>query len=295
MEQQKIFLELSPPPRRISQTVLEKNLAKISDALSKIPNISHINIPEVIEENRSGAPLYRNMDSREFGKILFSKFQIPIVVNKVTPHLASIEELSNWVSESINTYGISSFVFVGGSHGHKDYPGPTVIEANKFARSLDGVSFGNISIPGRASEAERLHSKTKYGCKFFTTQILFESLGTKKLLAEYDAICKSENLLPAEFYLGFAPLANDFDLDFCKWLGVDVPKEVDFKLRESRDEIGNASISIASEILSDILDFAKTNRISVPISINVEPLSLVNIDLGIKMANTLQSKLEQSN
>ncbi|MEK6843373.1 MAG: hypothetical protein AABY04_02705 [Candidatus Micrarchaeota archaeon] len=114
MEQQKIFLELSPPPRRISQTVLEKNLAKISDALSKIPNISHINIPEVIEENRSGAPLYRNMDSREFGKILFSKFQIPIVVNKVTPHLASIEELSNWVSESINTYGISSFVFVGG-------------------------------------------------------------------------------------------------------------------------------------------------------------------------------------
>ncbi|MBI5225106.1 hypothetical protein HY989_04520 [Candidatus Micrarchaeota archaeon] len=289
--QQKIFLELSPPPRRVSQAVLEKNLAKIESAVSKIPNISHINIPEVIEENRQGAPLYRNMDSREFGKILFSKFQIPIIVNKVTPHLSSIDELGNWVSESINTYGISSFVFVGGSHGHKDYPGPTVIEANKLAKSIENVTFGNISIPGRASEAQRLHSKTKYGCKFFTTQILFEAQSTKNLLAQYDAICKSENMPPSEFYLGFAPLANDFDLDFCKWLGVDVPKEVDLRLRESGEAIGETSIAIASQILADVLEFAKTNKISVPISINVEPLSLVNIDLGIKMANALQAEL----
>ena len=161
------------------------------------------------------------------------------------------------------------------------YPGPSVTEANSIA-DKKGVNFGNIFIPNRPEEAERLLSKTKSGCNFFTSQVLFESDSALKVIDGYMRKCKANSLQPSKFYLSFAPVSNEEDITFIKWLGAEISKKTESRLKTA-EKIRQESISIILELIEKILNSNKKNS-NAEIGLNIEYVMLHNLELAKELA-----------
>jgi len=287
------MLEVTPPARRTSAEYLSKVTTNISELIDQVNCVDFINIPEIIEENRTGMPLYKNLDPRIFGSILYEKTRKEIIVNKVTVHLKSLTDLNSWLKDAIGIYKLRHLVFVGGNSSAISYNGPGVIDANSLAKNL-GFIVGNIAIPDRKNEFEKLIVKTSNNCSFFTTQIILQTEKIKQTLKIYDFLCKSLRIKPAVFFLSFAPVYDEQDLYLLKWLGAHVPEAIESRLRNSSN-IGYASIELAKELFSDIVSFVLENNISVPISLNVESVSYHNLPLVKEIIMQGKEVLERLN
>jgi len=68
------------------------------------------------------------------------------------------------------------------------------------------IKFGNIFIPNRPEEAERLFAKTKSGCSLFTSQVLFEHDKAAHAINAYLKKCRQHKLNPIKFYLSLMNL-----------------------------------------------------------------------------------------
>lgn len=295
MQSNKIALEVTSPSIRSSEEAIKNSVEKISAAVKKLGNIDYINIPEIIEENHEGKPYYRNIDPREFGRLLHEKTGKEIIVNKVVAHLPS-KEFETWLTESISKFNLTNFVFVGVGSDHKKYPGIFVTDANKATAKVaqltnKNLHTGNITIPSRNNEVQKIIEKTASGCNFFTTQILYESSGIKKLLHDYDKECKNKSTKPATIFLSFAPAASKQDIEFFKWLGVEFTLEIENRLLQAGDEeIGHVSVKIIREIYSEIIEYREKNNIHVPISLNIEAIFLQNLELAAELIKSLKQK-----
>lgn len=274
---QKIMYEVVPPSRRSSEQYREKVISSLADSMSRMKSVSMLDIPEIVEENYCGKPYHRNLDNREFASILKKRIGREIVINKVVPHFSSKPKFEEWVDETIKNYEIDKFVFVGGTF-KMEYPGPTVLEANKLAHSK-GLMFGNIAIPTRPNEAANLAAKTDAGCSFFTTQILFEPEKISNVIKEYAEECRKQNLKPAKFYLSFSPISDIEDVEFFEWLGVYIDEKTKLRLMHA-DNAGQESVKIVQETYSKIISHA--DRL-VPIGANIEQVTLHNLQLSEKL------------
>lgn len=273
------MLEIAPPPRRATRETVEKLVEKIS-AVTNSTKVDYVNLPEIIAENFQGKPLYKNVDCAEFAKIVHTATGKKIVVNKVVAHL-NASEFSQWVKKTLEQE-ITEIVLVGSASNIVSYPGISVIEANAIAHKL-GVIIGNISIPNRENEAQRLVQKTKAGCSFFTTQVLFEVQTMKNVLKEYSSLCASENLKPAAFFLSFAPASDAIDLDYLKWLGGVVPEKTEAQLSKNYKE---ESVKLAIELYKDMHDYVDANHLNIELALNVEPIASHNLPLAQQILNS---------
>jgi 5,10-methylenetetrahydrofolate reductase len=181
-------------------------------------------------------------------------------------------------------------VLVGGSSPSAAYPGPTVLEANAAARSLGFTEVGNIAIPEREGEAERAIEKTKAGCTFFTTQVVFDAEKTCGFLEGYAKKCRETGLRPCTVFLSFAPASGAFDISFLRWLGASIPRPVEERLQEM-PRTGDESVKVAREVLSEILEHASRHAQTVPLALNVEPVSMRNMPYAKRMISELGGKI----
>jgi len=275
---QDIIFEVIPPAKTASDSYRNKIADIIMNSVGEMKNVSTLNIPEIAEENHKGEPYYRNYDNRKFGLLLKERCKKEIIVNSVASYHNSKEKFEEWLDESITSYGLKNYVFVGPKIGSIRYPGPSVLEANSIAKGKK-VNFGNIFIPERKNEADRLVSKTKSGCKFFTSQILFEPDTAIRALQEYSIQCAEHELRPAKVFLSFSPLSIPEDVSFVKWLGADISKRAEIRLLSSQN-IGEESVRIILSGLHKILDFADDGKIKVPLGLNIEYVLLHNLELA---------------
>lgn len=288
-----IFFEAIPPPRRASPAFLEDHLTRLVENLRLLPRLSAVNIPEIVDENHLGRPFYRTHDPRAFSRMVRDRIDVEVVVNKVVVHLPSHGEFLRWTKETVTEYGLRNLVLVGGSSHIRSYPGPNVLEAAGIVSHLfhadrvdDGLS-GCVTIPSRPREAERLFTKTLTGSFFATTQILYDADGIKRLLREYDRLCRRFDVEPATILLSFAPLHDSGDLEFVRWLGIDVPEGVEERVLADGRDTDDASIRFAMRLYRDILAFARKNRIRIPLGVNVEEVSRHNMDAAMKLARRI--------
>ena len=273
-----ILFEIVPPSKMSSEKYKEKMIQSILDSpILSVKNLTSINIPEITDENWQGKPYYRNTDTFKFTKDMRSHTTKNIIVNKVVVHCDGFQGFKQWLQEAISQHDIKSFIFVGPNSTKHSYPGPTVLEANKFASQIDGISIGNILIPSREGEAQRMLKKTLSGATFFTTQILFESERIKSVLSEYSELCKSENIKPAKVFLSFCPISKGSDIEFLRWLGVEMPQELESDLLSDEEAVVSKSIDAAKGVWKNVSNFIDTN-IQVPVGINVEEIFLHNLD-----------------
>ena len=274
----KIMFEVVPPMRKASPSYFEKVINGIIEIIDGMDSVKILNIPEIVDENYCGMPYYRNIDNREFGKLLREKCHKEILINKVVVHFNPKDHFNEWLDETINDFGIRHLVLVGGTFPVK-YPGPTVLEANKLA-SGKNISLGNIVIPTRQNESDNLIRKTQSGCSFFTSQVLFEPETTIKMVKDYSLKCKELKLKPSTIFLSFSPLSDSADIDFLKWLGAYMDEATEKRLRKSTD-MGKESLDICTESYLKIAHICKECK--VPCKPNIEQITFHNLDLSRKM------------
>src|SRR5256886_1592332 len=211
-----LVLEVVPPSRRASERAVSNLVDRVRDAVDSSGRLDGLNLPQVLEENHQGQPFLRNMDPRDFVQRLGSDLGVDPIVNNVVAHVSSGPAFRRWIAESLDRFGLRSFVLVGGTNSRIRYPGPTVLEANQILRSVaeghEDVALGNITIPDRENEVDRLVEKTQAGGHFFTTQLAFAAAPMATALRGYGKRLAALSRKPSAEVLLLPLLADIADL-----------------------------------------------------------------------------------
>jgi len=283
-----VVYEILPP--REKDGTLNSYAANISSLLSQT-HIDAINIPEVRDEVARGERPIKNQlraEPREFGKLLQDIVGIESIVNRVVVH-QNLEKEMRWFEETYHNYEIENLITVGGESREIKYPGPSVNEALETIKQNEKLDIlcGGISIPSREKESLRLIEKSSYGSEFFTTQVLYDSSKIIKMISHYQKRCNEMSTFPRRLLLSFAPVSSGKNIDFLKWLGVDIPNETEKKLRDDSQKMSDRSMQITVDILNDTLKYLNDNKIVVPIGLNVEHIMSYNFQASIEMLQEL--------
>ena len=277
------------PPRQKDGT-LNSYAENISSLLSQT-HIDAINIPEVRDEVARGERPVKNQiraEPREFGKLLQDIVGIEAIVNRVVVH-QELEKEMEWFEETYTNFEIENLITVGGESRKIKYPGPSVNRALKAIKDNSKLNIlcGGISIPSREKESLNLIEKSTNGSEFFTTQVLYDSSKIIKMISHYQKRCYEQNTFPRRLLLSFAPVSSKKNIDFLKWLGVEIPSETESFLNENEKNMVERSMEISVGVLEETLSFLNENKIVVPIGLNVEHIMSYNFQSSIEMLQEL--------
>ena len=87
--------------------------------------------------------------------------------------------------------------------------------------------------------------------------------------------------------LSFAPVSSKKNIDFLKWLGVEIPVGTESFLNQNEKNMVERSMEISVGVLKDTLSFLNENKIVVPIGLNVEHIMSYNFQSSIEMLQEL--------
>ena len=280
------------PPREKDGT-LNSYAETISSLLSQT-HIDAINIPEVHDEiGRGDRPVtnQKRGEPREFGMLLQDIVGIEAIINRVVVH-EPYEEQMRWIEETNTTYEIENMIIVGGESSKVDYPGPTVNEmlqtiARGYNSNGGDIFCGGIAIPSRKKESRNLIKKSEHGSEFFTTQVLYDSENIIKMINNYQSRCNELDTFPRRILLSFAPVSSQKNIEFLKWLGVEIPDDTERYLKGRPGSMTERSLDVAVEVLNEILDFITVNNLKVPVGLNVEHIMSYNFQSSVEMLQEL--------
>lgn len=274
------FFEVVPPAAEKPEA-LDAMLAEVG----KVRHLADaINLPDIRDESR-GAPrksrYVPRVEPRVLGSRIHRELGVEVVANRCVVYEA---DQASWFKETHEKYGINTLVLVGGESSKLSYPGPSVLEAAKAVPAGIPMSIGGISIPSRLNEADRIRRKTEAGLVFFTTQVLFDSNDIVWLIQRL-------NGLEARIFLSFAPVTQRQDLEFLRWLGADVPRDLDRFLLGTPEGAADAeaclarSLDLTQRILMDVFDNLPPDP--PPIGLNVEHINRRNFAPAVRMLERL--------
>ncbi|MFZ0892535.1 MAG: hypothetical protein WB778_09430 [Thermoplasmata archaeon] len=289
-----LLFEPVPQGSRVNPARAEHHFESLVQLIQNVPRVDAVIIPELVDENHDGQPYYRSGDIRAFGQKIQERTGREAIVNKVVAHLPDLDSVGAWAEETVRR-GLKHAILVGGSSRYIPYPGPSVIEADARCRSVlqgAGGSLGNIAIPQRAGEAHRMLAKVRAGATYFTTQIVFDSESVLKMLHDYDLLCRQSGLKPATVLLSLAPIGDETDAEFIRWLGGDFPEEAERSILEGEEsEAGARSIKHALGIWSKLCEGVRSQEITIPLGVNVEQLSQRNLPNAAAMLSAFAREL----
>jgi hypothetical protein len=292
-----LLFEPVPPTVRASPVRSGLQIEELVRQLRGVARLDAVNVPELVDENHDGRPYYRTGDVRGYARTLADQSGRDAIVNKVVAHLTSDAELALWVRGSVAA-GLRHLVLVGGSSRYIPYPGPPVLEADRIAQALVGPAgglLGNIAIPQRTGEASRMLAKTRAGAGFFTTQILFDAEATVRLLREYQERCRAASLVPAAVLLSFAPIADETDAEFVRWLGADIPESAEQAiLNGSEGGAASRSVHRALEVWAGVRTARDAEAWTVPIGVNVEQISQRHLASAVEMLRAFAVRIDDA-
>ncbi len=283
-----VLLELIPVHRRAS----EKSVSSFFDryvlqALDRL-EINGFNIPEIVDENFRGEPFYRYMDPRDFARVVRENGGAQeCVVSKVVVHCrGGRPELEEWAEATLRDYGIRNVVAVGAYLPDFDYPGPSVLEANEVLKSV-GLTCGNVMIPEREGESQRMLAKTEAGTDFFTTQAIFSVDRFIQVLEKYYALCDERSLPCAAVLASFTPVSEEYDIEYIRWLGANIEPATERGLMVNGEEgLAAASIELAVKNWRRIRSALEKHE-GASVGLNIEYIHRHNFEATMEMGSRL--------
>lgn len=285
-----LLFEPVPPSSRTSEGRLDAYVQNVVGLLSSHPRVDAFVVPELVSENHNGEPHYRSGDVRAFASQVSHASGCESILNKVVAHLHSTSELEGWC-RGVLAEGIRNVMFIGGTSRYIPYPGPSVAHANAamlpLVRKSAGL-IGNVLIPHREHEGYRMLTKTRSGASFFTTQILFEPESIVDLLHEYGRLCWAYEVTPATVVLSLAPVADEEDLEFVRWLGAEVPERVERRLVS---EDGSASVDEAISTWRAVVESTHARKVDVPLGVNVEVVSPRHFSVAVHLLGAIEREI----
>jgi len=280
----KIMLEPAQPmvsyelisPRTEVPEELESQIALVREIAG---SVHAINVPEIRTESRPGDQRKRfpeRIEPRIFAQQIQAAAPVAAVVNRITVR-QPWEAQRQWLREAYQQFGIRHLILVGAESHRTQHPGPSVSEMADMV-SQEGLELllGGITIPSRSREVERIRQKYEHGLRFFSSQVLLDSNDIVDLI-------QGLNGLDVRIFLSFAPIYSLRDLEFMRWLGVDIPQNIPWTIAQS-DASGAAaerSIALALKILTDVFDNLPAHPPAL--GINVESVIRRNLALSRRM------------
>jgi len=271
------------PPAADQPEAIDESLAELKRVR---PFVDGVNLPEIYDEDRGTERTSKfepRVEPRVFGSRIQRELGADVVLNRVVVHDPKPEI---WFRETCLERSLRNIVLVGGESAKLRYPGPNVMEAAALVRR-EGlpITLGGITIPSRKSESDRIRFKVRSGLEFFTSQILFDSNDVVWLVQRL-------NGLQARVFLSFAPVSHRRDLQFLRWLGVDIPQNLDRFLLGSEEGAAapaatclERSLDLAQRILMDVFDNLPPDP--PPLGLNIEHINRRNFSPAIRMLDRL--------
>ncbi|MFZ0961527.1 MAG: hypothetical protein WAO35_11540 [Terriglobia bacterium] len=271
------------PPAAAKPEALESSLHELAQLRGRV---DAINIPEIHDEDRPGertSKFIARVEPRVLGARIKRELAIDVVINRVTVHDAEPER---WFRETCGAWDIPNWVLVGGESPEIRYPGPNPAEAAQLVKSLGiPATLGGITIPSRVNEPDRIRAKHAQGVDFFTSQVMFDSNDLVWLIQRLNGV-------DARVFISFAPVSHRRDLEFLRWLGVDIPRDLDrFLLGSEQGDAAPAdvclerSLNLAQRILMDVFDNLPPDP--PPIGLNIEHINRRNFAPALAMLERL--------
>ena len=286
-----VAYEILPP---LEKDGTLNSYAEIISSLLSQTHIDAINIPEVHDESGRGDRPVTNQkrgEPREFGRLLQDIVGVEAIINRVVVH-QPFDAQMRWIEETNRDYEIENLIIVGGESSKVEYPGPTVNEvlrsvSREYISNGGDIFCGGIAIPSREIESKNLIKKSEHGSEFFTTQVLYDSSNIVKMIDHYQERCDDLNTFPRRLLLSFAPVSSQKNIDFLKWLGVEIPPETERYLQGRPGSMIERSLDVAIEVLNDTLNFITEKNLKVPIGLNVEHIMSYNFQSSVEMLQEL--------
>jgi 5,10-methylenetetrahydrofolate reductase len=294
------------PPGASKPSAIEETLSQAEKICRRV---DAINLPEIHDEARGQertVKFIERVEPRVLGKRIRSEVGLEVIVNRCVVYDA---DQVGWLRKTEGDHGISNVVLVGGESSDIQYPGPSVTEAARQAAAAGlRMALGGISIPSRLHEPERVRRKAAAGLGFFTTQVLFDSNDIVWLIQKLNGV-------EARIFLSFAPVSHPRDIEFLRWLGADIPADLDHFLlqndpaaseshpaprntagpeaataaekatRSAAERVLDRSLDLAQRILMDVFDNLPPDP--PPIGINIEHINKRNFAAAVRMLDRL--------
>ena len=108
-----------------------------------------------------------------------------------------------------------------------------------------------------------------------------------EMLKKYHKKCKQQGTFPRRMLLSFAPVSSQKNIEFLKWLGVEISSETEKYLNGRTGKMIDSSLDVAIEILYDTLKYIQDNKLIIPIGLNVEHIMSYNFQSSIEMLQEL--------
>jgi hypothetical protein len=116
------------------------------------------------------------------------------------------------------------------------------------------------------------------------------------VILEYDRLCAQAGLAPASVLLSVAPLADEGDAQFIRWLGADSPEAAERTILNG-DEAGASARSIAQalRLWTEVRHGVERARSEVPIGVNVEQITQRHLATAAAMLAEFAPRLDDRN
>ena len=289
---------VTPPRMDSSEGKIYEIAEKLAARLSKL-DLDAINIYDIQEEEDRNQiprpfPFLPTIDPRRYANILKKLIGKEVINYKCVAHhpKASFEP---WLSESWEQFDIRHLSLVGGSTSKSVYPGPSLSQAAKtIASHRYDFIFGGVTIAERhaskGNEHLRLIEKTRWGMKFFTSQVVYQTDSTIQLLQDYYQAHQAQQVSPARIILTFAPCGTLKTLEFLRWLGVNIPTETE-QVIFSADSPVDKSIEVCCSNLRRILDAIGHQKAALGINVESVSIKKAEIDASVDLFYELKAIL----
>ena len=294
-----IYLFSTTPPRQgASKEKIRAIANKLTARLSNL-DLDAINVYDIQDEpGRTDVsrpfPFSPVVDPREYAQILHDLTGKETISYRCVVHQPKAD-FPDWLARTRQQYDLRYLVFVGGSSSERTYSGLTLDRAVQMtAEHQPDFVLGGVTIAERhlskGKEHLKLIEKSRRGMQFFTSQVVYQPEATIELLRDYAWQCRELNLSPKRIILTFAPCGHAKTLQFLKWLGVNIPAEVEREIFSAQNSV-QKSVAVCREALKQILEAIAPT--TVPLGINVESVSIKQdeIDASIELFQRLKEIL----
>ncbi len=283
-----LLFEALPPKLEATGGEWQDHL-DLLDPLKKV-GLAGVNVPEIVNGH------YQTVEPRGFAVALHRLLGVRPIVNRITVH-HKLPELISWTTQSSHGFGIKDLVLVGGEKSTEEYPGPGVNESLRALRPQvhrSGGTLGVITIPTRRRESndepQRLLAKQEAGASYAISQILCEPIAAQRLQKDLAAAAKAADKPAIPILWSLAPVSKTRDIEFLKWLGVEVPAAHGTAIL---GRTGNAARIEESHVRNEaivrsILEHAETNNLVAP-GFCIEHVMLSNIEAAIGLVERIRA------
>ncbi|NLC28752.1 MAG: 5,10-methylenetetrahydrofolate reductase [Campylobacteraceae bacterium] len=239
-------------------------------------------------------PFLETIDPTEYVDRYLKSLQKPAIIYRAIGKY-SHEETELWLINRNSTDSIS--VFVGAASKNQKVQ-MSIKDAYVLCKKVaPNMKLGGIAIAERHSQKNdedfRVIDKMKQGCSFFITQAVYDFNSAKKFLKDYAKRVEETKANAAPIIFTLTPCGSEKTLDFMKWLGIEIPSDIEIALKEAPCML-QASVGHILEVYYRL--YALGKELNIPIGCNVESVAIrkAEIEASIEMIYALRGFMTNS-